>query len=141
MRLQFDLAARADGTQADNLHAQLRPAAAVLLGQLSGVAGSPQSARIAQIGTDVRNVQTFGKLASAVISSITDVGTYVITPATTSCRTGTRSQLRQGRRQRKDTRDFLTTHGIIAESMMGDLTAGPARTSSTTGAACWRSRP
>jgi hypothetical protein len=27
----------------------------------------------------MRNIQTFGKLASAVISSITDVGTYVIT--------------------------------------------------------------
>jgi hypothetical protein len=91
--------------------------------QLSGVAGSPQSAKIAQIGTDVRNVQTFGKLASAVISSITDVGTYVIDTGYNKLPYWDAiAQHPQDGHQRKETRDFLTTHGIIAESMMGDLT-------------------
>jgi hypothetical protein len=100
MRLQFDLAARADGTKADNLPRSfgLRPQS--YWDQLSGVTGSPQSAKIAQIGTDVRNVQTFGKLASAVISSITDVGTYVITTGYNKLPYWDAiAQLPQGRRQ------------------------------------------
>jgi hypothetical protein len=42
-------------------------------------ASSADSANLAQIGTDIRNVQTFGKLAGALISSITDMGTFITT--------------------------------------------------------------
>jgi hypothetical protein len=122
MRLQFDLAGRADGTKADDLARSFGLKPQSYWDQLSGVAGSPQSARIAQIGTDVRNVQTFGKLAGAVISSITDVGTYVIT--TGFNRLSYWDAIANVRRTATsaEARDFLTTHGVIAESMMGDLT-------------------
>lgn len=121
MRLQFDLAARADGTKVDNLTRSfgLRPQS--YWDQLSGAAGNPASARLAQIGTDVRNIQTFGKLAGAVISSITDVGTYFVT--TGYNRLSYWDSIRNYKKLATsgDARTFLTTHGIIAESMIGDL--------------------
>lgn len=122
MRLQFDLAARADGTKPDNLARSfgLRPQS--YWDQLSGAAGSAQSARIAQIGTDVRNVQTFGKLSAAVISSITDVGTYVITTGYNGLPYWDAIRNIGKTAASAEAREFLTTHGIIAESMMGDLT-------------------
>jgi hypothetical protein len=42
---------------------------------LSGTTGTPQSARVAQISQHIRNVETFGKLQGAVISSVTDMPT------------------------------------------------------------------
>ena len=88
---------------------------------INGTAASPASARIAQIGTDMRNIQTFGKLAGAVISSITDVGTYIVTTGFNKLPYWD-AMANVGRvAGSKDTRDFLTTHGIIAESMIGDL--------------------
>jgi len=121
MRLQFDLAAKADGKQVQDLPRSfgLRPQS--YWDMINGTASSPASARLAQVGTDVRNVQTFGKLGSAVISSITDVGTYFVTTGYNRlpywdafANWGKVAASRQ-------TRDFLTTHGIIAEAMAGDL--------------------
>jgi hypothetical protein len=121
MRLQFDLAARHDGTQPDNLRRVFGLQPQSYWDVLSGTAGAPQSARIAQIGTDIRNIQTFGKLASAVISSITDLGTYVTT--TGYNRLGYWNAIRNiGKSATSaEARRFLTSHGIIAESMIGDL--------------------
>lgn len=121
MRLQFDLAARADGAPVENLPRSfgLRPQS--YWDTLNGTAASPVSARLAQIGQDARNIQTFGKLGGAVISSITDLGTYFVTtgfnrlPYWDAMRNIGRTA---GSAQ---AREFLTTHGIIAESMAGDL--------------------
>lgn len=121
MRLQFDLASRADGAPLENLPRSfgLRPQS--YWETLNGNAASPASARLAQIGQDARNIQVFGKLGAAVISSITDLGTYMVTTgynrlpywdAIANIGRGAAS---------KDAREFLTTHGIIAESMAGDL--------------------
>jgi hypothetical protein len=116
MRLQFDLAQRADGG-AKRVFA-LRPES--YWDQVSGVAGTPQSASLASFGMHARNVQVFGKLGGAVISSITDLGTFAVT-------TGyNRLPYWQaigniGRTMSKDTRDFMTAHGLIAESMSNDL--------------------
>jgi hypothetical protein len=121
MRLQFDLAAHADGTKVDNLDRSfgLRPQS--YWDSINGVASSPASARIAQIGTDMRNIQTFGKLAGAVISSITDVGTYIVTTGYNKLSYWDSITNLTKTAGSKDARDFLTTHGIIAESMIGDM--------------------
>ena len=121
MRLQFDLAAQKDGAQLSALTRSfgLRPQS--YWDNLNGTAASPASARIAQLGTDLRNVQTFGKLAGAVISSITDLGTYFVNtgynrlPYWDAIANIGRSA------GSADVRDFLTAHGIIAESMAGDM--------------------
>jgi hypothetical protein len=117
MRLQFDLAQRADG-EAKRVFG-MRPQS--YWEQLSGVAGTPQSARIAQVGTDLRNSQTFGKLGSAVISSITDFGTYLISTGYNKLSYWDAIANIGKTAASKDARAFLTTHGIIAESMMGDI--------------------
>lgn len=121
MGLQFDLAARADGTKIDALDRSfgLRPQS--YWDSINGSASSPASARIAQIGTDMRNIQTFGKLAGAVISSITDVGTYIVSTGYNRLSYWDSIANIGKSAASKDTRDFLTTHGIIAESMIGDM--------------------
>ena len=74
-RLQLDLAERAD--QGIKRSFGNKPQAYWDI--LSGQTGAPESARIAALGQHARNIQTFGKLAGAVISSITDIGTTVVT--------------------------------------------------------------
>lgn len=116
MRLQFDLAERADGgrKRVDGI----RPEQYWNL--VNGTTGAAENANIAQIANDVRNVQTMGKLAGAVLSSVTDLGTYVVTtgynrlPYWDSIRNAGLAATSEGR-------DFMNTHGMIAESMAGDL--------------------
>lgn len=117
MRLQFDLADRADGGIQRDFG--LRPES--YWDQLNGTAGTPQSAKIAQIGTDLRNIQTFGKLGGAVISSITDLGTFMVTTGFNRLSYWDAVKNIGKSAASKDARDFMTTHGIIAESMIGDM--------------------
>lgn len=87
---------------------------------ISGLTGSPESARLAQVGQHARNIQVFGKLGGAVISSLTDLGTVMITTGYNKlpywdllknvATAGT-----------KNSREFATAHGLIAESMVNDL--------------------
>lgn len=117
MRLQFDLADRADGGMKRDFG--LRPES--YWDQLNGTAGTPQSAKLAQLGTDARNIQTFGKLGAAVISSITDLGTFVTTTGYNKLSYWDAFKNVGKSAASKDTRDFMTAHGIIAESMIGDM--------------------
>ena len=120
MRLQFDLVARADGTTVDTMPRVFgnRPDAYWRL--LNGTAGTPQSALVAQIGQHTRNIQTFGKLQGAVLSSITDLGTYFVT--TGFNRLSYWDAFKNlGKSTTRETRDFLNSHGLIAESMISDL--------------------
>lgn len=121
MRLQFDLAAKADKSKVDNLARTFAMKPQSYWDSINGTASSPASARIAQIGTDMRNIQTFGKLAGAVISSITDVGTYIVTTGYNKLPYWDAMANYAKVAASKDARDFLTTHGIIAESMIGDM--------------------
>lgn len=120
MRLQFDLAARADGRKVDDLPRTFGIRPQSYWDAINGTTASPASARIAQTGTDLRNIQTFGKLGGAVISSITDLGTYFVTTGFNklsywdSLANIKTSASKEGKR-------FATAHGIIADSMMGDL--------------------
>jgi hypothetical protein len=122
MRLQFDLAARADGATTDTLARTFGMRPQSYWNEVSGVAGSPQSAKLAQIGQDVRNVMTMGKLGQATISSITDVGTFITNTGYNKLSYWDAIKNYAKVASSGDARDFLTTHGIIAESMMGDLT-------------------
>lgn len=114
--LQNDLARKADGGQkriAGNF-----PQAYWDI--VTGVTGSPESARLAQVGQTVRNIQTMGKLAGAVISSVTDLGTILVTAGYNKLPYWDllRNTARAGT---ADAREFANTHGMIAESMMSDL--------------------
>lgn len=88
---------------------------------ISGTTGAPESARLAQVGQDLRNIQTFGKLAGALLSSITDLGTLAVTTGYNKLSywdlLGNTARLATD----SDTRAFLNTHGMIAESMISDL--------------------
>lgn len=87
---------------------------------VTGVTGSPESARLAQVSQDIRNIQTAGKLAGAVISSITDLGTIITTTGYNKLPYWDllRNIARAGSAEAKE---FANTHGMIAESMMSDL--------------------
>jgi len=120
MRLQFDLADRADGPGALGRPRVFGNTADAYWRLLNGTAGSPTSARIAMIGQHTRNVETFGKLQGAVLASITDLGTYFTTVGYNRLPYWD-ALANMGRAATGDTRDFMNTHGMIAESMISDL--------------------
>ena len=122
MRVQFDLAGQADGPRESVFGAAAESWAGpeAQWRVLSGASGTPQSASLAMVWQHARNIQVFGKLAGAVLSSITDLGTYFVTAgfnrlpffdALTNI----------GTAMSKDARDFLNVHGMIADSVISDL--------------------
>lgn len=115
-RLQKDLADRADGGP-KRVFGNLADA---YWRVLSGASGQAQSARIANIGTHVRNIETFGKLQGAVLSSVTDLGTYFVTTGFNKLSYWDAIK-NLGAATTPDTKAFLNTHGMIAESMISDL--------------------
>lgn len=115
-RLQLDLANRAD--QGVKRSFGNKPQAYWDI--ITGTSGAPESARLASIGQHTRNIQTFGKLAGAVISSITDLGTIMVTTGYNKLpywdllkNTATAGS--------KDAKEFANMHGMVAESMVQDL--------------------
>lgn len=115
-RLQIDLAKRADGDGTRSFGMRLESYWA----QLSGTAGTPQTAWIANLGQHVRNIETFGKLQGAVLSSVTDLGTYFVTTGFNNLSYW--DALRNlGRAGGSEAKDFMNAHGMIAESMISDL--------------------
>ena len=121
MRMQFDLAGRADGRRPDNLQRTFGQQPQSYWDMVSGTAGAAQSARIASIGQNLRAVQTMGKLGSAVISSITDIGTFVTTTGYNRLPYWDAVMNIGKSAASKDARDFMAAHGLIAESMSNDL--------------------
>lgn len=115
-KLQKDLADRADGgpKRVFGNHAD------AYWRVISGASSAPMSARVAQIGTHIRNIETFGKLQGAVLSSITDMGTYFVTTGFNNLSYWDAVK-NLGAATTKDTRAFLNAHGMIAESMISDL--------------------
>lgn len=116
MRLQFDVADRADGGPkrvfGNRADAYWRV--------LNGTSGQALSARVAQIGTHVRNIETFGKLQGAVLSSITDMGTYFVTTGFNKLSYWDAFK-NLGAAASADTKAFMNAHGMIADSMISDL--------------------
>jgi len=129
MRTQFDVAAKEDGfarhvvpgvTGPQNLPTTFANSPQAYWNVLAGYAGVQARPNLAQIAQDIRNIQTAGKLAGAVISSITDLGTYFVTTGYNKLPYW--EAIRNiGRQFDKETRDFLDMHGAIAESMASDL--------------------
>jgi hypothetical protein len=121
MRVQFDLAKPAEGErglvgQAADLFADPRAQWRVL----SGAAAIPDRPLVAQIFMHSRNIQVFGKLAGAVLSSITDLGTYAVTAGYNRL-PYFQALTNIPRAARRETIDFMNAHGMIAESMISDL--------------------
>lgn len=116
MKLQFDLAEQAD-TGVDRSFL-MRPQS--YWDVVSGKTGLAENGNLARIAQDGRNIQVFGKLAGAVLSSITDVGTYFVTTGFNKLSYWDAIK-NVGKQFNGDTRDFLTMHGVIAETMVSDL--------------------
>lgn len=116
-RLQNDLAMRADkGTER-----VFGMKATSYWDVVSGVSSTPESALIARVGSNARNVQTFTKLGGAVISSITDLGTHIVTTGYNKLSYWDAFKNYGRVAAKKEWRDMLTSHGVIAEAMAGDL--------------------
>lgn len=115
-RLQIDLAERADGSIGRSFGNKPQAYWDII----SGNTGAPESARLAQIGQHTRNVQTMGKLAGAVISSITDLSTMMVTTGYNKLPYWdllTNTMTAGG----KEAKEFANMHGMIAESLISDL--------------------
>lgn len=120
MRVQFQLAAKADGRKPDDLPRSWAVKPESYWSILSGVAGTPQNPRLALIAQTLRNLQTAAKLGAAVISSVTDIGTYFITVGYNKL--GYWQALKNiGAQGSKETREFLAMHGAIADSLLSDV--------------------
>jgi hypothetical protein len=119
-RLQFDLAARADGKQPGNLAGPLEIAPQTYWDMITGKTGAPVSEDLAQAFKWARDIQTAAKLGGAVISSVTDLGTLALTAGYNRLPYW---QLVKdiGSQASKDTREWMTAHGMIAESAMNAL--------------------
>jgi len=87
---------------------------------LNGETGTVANVRMAEIAQGARNVEVFGKLGSAFISSITDVPTYFIT--TGFNRLGfADSLINLVRAFGKDSTDYANRAGLVAESVISDM--------------------
>ena len=119
-RLQSDRAAKADGTQPGKLRGAFSVEPQTYWDMLTGKTGSPVDENLARTFETVRNLQTAAKLGSAVVSSVTDVGTLALTASYN--RLSYWQLLKDiGSQSSKDTRDFMATHGMIAESLASSM--------------------
>lgn len=132
-KLQADIAQRADGAgSAANRSLGNTPDAYWAIA--SGKTWTPENATIGKYAQDARNVQTAAKLGGAIVSSFTDVGTIAATLHYD--RLPYFEMLKNiGRNLSKDQREFLRSHGIIAEHLTSTLNrwTGDNMTHSLTG--------
>ncbi|MBP7947938.1 MAG: hypothetical protein KA191_18025 [Verrucomicrobia bacterium] len=118
MRVQFDMAKRNRGLGGQIAELFAGPEATWAV--LSGASAVPKYAQVAGVMRHARNIETFGKLQSAVLSSITDLGTYAVTvgynrlPYFSSLANITKAG-------GKDTKAFMNAHGFMAESIISDM--------------------
>lgn len=87
---------------------------------LNGTTGHPVNVRMAELFQGARNVEVFGKLGSAFVSSITDLPTYFIT--TGFNRLGfVESLTNLVKAFGKDSADYANRAGLVAESVISDM--------------------
>lgn len=115
-RLQMDLAVRHDGTTTQRPVGTFSINPQTYWDMLSGKVGAPADEGLAQTMSMVRNLQTAAKLGGAVISSVTDLGTLVMTAGYNKLPYW-RMVKDIGAQASKETRDFMSAHGMIAESV------------------------
>lgn len=118
-KVQQDLAQRADGIGSmDSRSAGNQPEAYWNL--VSGKAGAAPNRPVAQIGQDIRNLQTAAKLGGATLSSTTDMATIAATLHYNKLPYF--EMVRNVKKQfNADTREFLTSHGVIGESLTSSI--------------------
>jgi len=89
---------------------------------LTGKTNQPVHQRFADIAQGIRNVEVFGKLQGAFISSVTDIPTYFITtgfnrlPLLQSV-----TNLVRGLSQKSDMKEFASRAGLISDSIISDM--------------------
>ena len=119
-RLMQDLAVRADGTQPQKPVGTFQTNPGTYWNMISGKVGAPVDETLATAFSTVRNVMTAAKLGGAVISSFADLGTLAVTAGYN--RLPYWQLIKDiGSQGSKETRDFMNTHGMVAESVMGGL--------------------
>lgn len=87
---------------------------------LSGKAGAVQNASLARVAADIRNINVASKLGRAVWASLSDIPTYFVTVGYNKLPYW-QALKNIGAQFDGNTRDFLTAHGLIAESLVSDL--------------------
>lgn len=87
---------------------------------LNGTTGQVANVRMAEIAQGVRNVEVFGKLGSAFISSITDIPTYFSTVQFNRLNLG-QATVNLIRSFGKDSADYANRAGLVAESVVSDM--------------------
>ena len=118
MRVQFDMAKRSRGLGGQIAELFAGPEATWSV--LSGASAAPKYAQVAGVMRHARNIETFGKLQGAVLSSITDLGTYAVTVGYN--RLPYFSSLANiGKAVGKDAKAFMNAHGFMAESLISDM--------------------
>jgi len=121
MRLQFEMAAKADGRKVDDLPRTFGSRPQSYWNMVNGTASSPSNAQLARIGMMARSLESAGKLQSTLLSSITDLPFLFITTGYNKLSYFDLIKNIGQVASSGETRDFLTMHGIIAESMSADL--------------------
>lgn len=115
-RLQFDLAARKDGTDPQQLVGAFSIDPQTYWNMITGKVGMPQNETLGRAFETMRNIQVAAKLGGAVISSVTDLGTLAITAGY--------NRLPYWRLMKDivaasgaDGKEWMSAHGMIAESV------------------------
>lgn len=94
---------------------------ATLTGHTAGTYdGGPFYQRLADVAQGVRNVETFGKLQGAMLSSVTDLPTYFLTTHFNRLPVW-QAALNLVRASGKESRQWANRAGLIAESVISDM--------------------
>jgi hypothetical protein len=120
-RLRFDMIAQSSGKELNEAIGMPEIDPRTYWDMISGKTSTPVNERMANIGVTARNIQTFGKLGGAMISSMTDVATLAIT--TGYNRMSYWEVLKDVGRQvgSKEAREWMNVQGIVAESLANGI--------------------
>jgi hypothetical protein len=87
---------------------------------LNGHTASISNPKLAEVAQGVRNIEVFGKLGSAFLSSITDIPTYFVTAKYNRLGFG-ETLTNLIRAFGGNTREYANRAGLVAESVMSDM--------------------
>lgn len=119
-RLQNDLSAMADGTQPSKLVGTSSINPQTYWDMITGKVGTPVDLTLANTMSMVRNLQTARALGKAVVSSITDLGTLVLTTGYNRLPYW-RVVKDIGSQASKETREWMSVHGMVSESAANEI--------------------
>lgn len=88
---------------------------------LSGDAGVVENQRLADIAQAARNIEVFGKLQGALVSSINDMATYFTTTSFNKIPL-TQALSHLIKSFGADSKEFANRAGLVTESLIGDMT-------------------